>query len=220
MLKLNVGCGPNLFPGWVNYDREDQGAYIDYLEKVNPTALPPQQRRLAERVRGGEKVDFRIYDLRKGFPQYGNRTVDLIYLGQVIEHLNPIFEAAPLLMEFHRILKVGGVLRIATPDLVRLLTAYQEGRMDDFTAEQPDFYKGADQGNQLSFIMFGAAGPKSTSDHYEGHMHLYTPSSIRILLRETKFLGVEFVQPGQSSVPGMDVVDTGTTHSLFVEATK
>lgn len=236
MKKANVGCGPNVFlDGWINTDREDMSPYIAFLRAAKGlSAMPAWQARLAQRLQAGEDLAFRVHDLRNGLP-FATSSVDRIYLGQVIEHLNPLYEAPQLLEECHRVLRPGGIVRIATPDLDLLVVAYinslgekvfgpdQNRTLQDFEREQPAFYKDALPADQLSYILFGAAGPKSTWDHYEGHMHVYSPATIERALRNAGFATVRFYPPDnpQSDDAALaETIDNGLSHSLLVEAVR
>jgi len=227
-VKLNLGCGPNVFAGWVNIDKEDMTNYLLFLANPNTDMgkMPPEQRKLAEQLRkeGPQAFPRQVADIRKGL-MFLSGSVDLIYLGQVIEHLNPVYEAPALLRECWRVLVPGGTLRVATPDLDLLLNSYRAGGMDQFADEQPAYYKEADdQGTKLSYIMFGSGGPQSTAEHYEGHMMIYSPHSIQVALEKAGF-DVRMMSnhgPGHSRDPTMqaEVVDTGVSHSLYMEAVK
>lgn len=216
-MKLNIGCATNFFPfpGWVNYDRENVDSYIQYLLTMPLESMSPEARRKAEYLRGGGLLDFRIHDLRMGFAHHEADSVDGIYLGQIVEHLNPIYEIPRFLQDCCRMLKPGAVLRIATPNLDLLIDAYREGRMADFNADQPEFYKGAHPASQLSYMMFGASGPRCTWNYYEGHMHLYTPESMWRAMRDAGFRE-------QVNDPAFDaeVFDAGMSHSFVIEAIK
>jgi predicted SAM-dependent methyltransferase/glycosyltransferase involved in cell wall biosynthesis len=226
LVKLNIGAGPNVFPfpGWINYDREDLSGYFQSLHSREVSQEPiAYVQNIIKYLKSGNSFDLRIRDLRQGFPLHPDNSVDLIYFGQVIEHLNPIFEAPKFLEECYRMLRPGGVLRMTTPDLDLLIQAYQNGEMEKFASEQPDFYRHADPSAQLSYIMFGACGYRCTRDYYEGHMHLYTQKSMTTLLQQAKFRSITFYyQKGQSLSPIMnkEVVDQGMTHSFIVEAMK
>lgn len=63
-----------------------------------------------------------IHDLRQPLP-YEDNSVDLIYNEHFIEHLTAE-EGVNLLKEMLRILKKGGIIRIATPDLDYLVFKY------------------------------------------------------------------------------------------------
>lgn len=67
------------------------------------------------------KADLKI-DVRNRLP-YDDNSVDFIYCEHFIEHLT-VEEGITVLKDFHRVLKVGGILRIATPDLDYVLFRY------------------------------------------------------------------------------------------------
>lgn len=221
-VKLNIGCGPSMFPypGWIHYDREENcNAFLDWIVTV---AEPKgYQIGIANYLKGGGKIDFRVRDLRDGFAHHPDGSVDSIYLGQMIEHLNPIYETPAFLSECLRMLRPGGVIRIVTPDLDFLIDSYKSGRMDLFIHDQPDFYKTAPPSDQLAYLMYGASGPKSTWTYYEGHMHLFTPESMAILLQRIGFSPIHhYDSPGDSQCPDMktEVEDFGLSHSFIIEA--
>jgi SAM-dependent methyltransferase len=76
-----------------------------------------------------ENIDFtatapgvRACDLRKGIP-YPDASFDVIYHSHLLEHFSK--QSAPVfLRECHRVLKLGGVLRVAVPDLERVVREY------------------------------------------------------------------------------------------------
>lgn len=225
LVKLNIGSGPNIFPfsGWINYDREDLSKYFTYIKNAPLTGMPQHQQDVSTYLKNGGHFDFRVQDLRSGFPQHADNSVDLIYLGQTIEHLNPIYEVPSLLKECYRVLKTGGVLRITTPDLDLLIDAYKNNKMDQFAGEQPDFYKQADPSSQLAYIMYGACGPNCTWNNYEGHMFLFTRQSMSDSLKKASFKDIAFyTETGTSHNETMkkEAVDAGMSHSFITEAVK
>ncbi len=84
-IRLNVGCGRNSIPGWVNLDSADlPGVQVRAdLDQCATVPLPIQ-----------------------------NDTVDEFLLSHVIEHIR---SPLPLMQELHRIAKPGAVMRIDTP---------------------------------------------------------------------------------------------------------
>jgi SAM-dependent methyltransferase len=233
--KLNIGCGPNIFPyfGWINYDHERFDQYFDWLKKTDnlvPSATWAKDgpgtvenlKKLQAFIREND-INFNQQDLCKGFPQHEDNSVALIYVGQTIEHLNPIHQMPNFLRECYRMLKPGGIIRLTTPDIDILIQAYLNNKMSQFADEQPYFYESADPGTQLSFIMFGATGQNCTWSHYEGHMFLFSKKSMTTALEATGFKEIEFYSAaGKSKNPVMqdEVVDAGMTHSFIVEAVK
>lgn len=225
-IKLNIGAGPNVFPypGWVNFDREDISSYFDFIKnKKDNSDSPKHVQILADYLKSGGKINCNKYDFLQGFPQYKANEVDCIYIGQVIEHINPIIEVPKLLSECYRILKPGKVLRMTTPDLDLLIEAYLNNRMDQFEIEQPEFYKTMDSSAKLAMLMFGSCGPNSTWNYYEGHMFLYTVQSMTSVLKKAGFQDIVFYdESGQSKDKSLqkEFVDLGMTHSFIVEAVK
>jgi SAM-dependent methyltransferase len=227
IVKLNIAAGPNVFPfpGWINYDKEDFSQYFAYISnpKTGTAGMPAYQVPLANYCQQGGKIDFRRKDCTKPFEEHSDNSVDFIYVGQAIEHLNPIYQAPQFLKECHRMLKPGGVLRMTTPDLNGLLDAYQKREMDRFAEDQPAFYKEADPAMQLSLLMFGTGGENCTQQNFEGHFACYSKSSMNKLLLDCKFREIVFYQEsGVGKLPNIakEVVDFGTSHSLIVECTK
>lgn len=216
-MKLNIACGPNAFPGWTNIDRVDMSGYIETLRSVTDfTGWPEAQAKLAARVKEG-LVTCEVHDLRKGFPDIPDESVDAIYFGQAIEHLNPLYEAPQFLRECLRMLKPGAQIRITTPDFDMLLDAYLADRMGDFAHEQPAFYADSPKSAQFSYLAFGACGPECTFDRYEGHFCLYSREHMTLLLEQVGFCDVSF---DRKSPEFAECVDAGMSHSMAVEARK
>jgi SAM-dependent methyltransferase len=78
-----------------------------------------------------ENVDFfpiapnvRVHDLRKGIP-YLDGTFDVVYHSHLLEHF-PKQIAPSFLGECHRVLKPGGLIRVAVPDLEQIARLYLE----------------------------------------------------------------------------------------------
>jgi predicted SAM-dependent methyltransferase len=103
-VKLNLGSFTHMFHGWRNLDLID----------LTPWA----------RTNG---YTFTPWDLAHGLP-YDDQVVDLIFLSHVLEHFD-YAAGQRLLGECQRVLKPGGVLRVAVPDAERLLTLYREGTL-------------------------------------------------------------------------------------------
>jgi predicted SAM-dependent methyltransferase len=72
----------------------------------------------------GEPLDSRVerHDCRESL-RFADGSVDAVYSSHLIEHLSPKF-ALRFLRESFRVLKAGGILRVATPDLEKLAFEY------------------------------------------------------------------------------------------------
>lgn len=60
----------------------------------------------------------RICDLSKGAIPYDDQSFEVINFSETLEHLN--FNPLPVIKEFHRVLKPGGMVLITTPNVLRL----------------------------------------------------------------------------------------------------
>lgn len=96
-LKLHIGCGTQYKSSWVN---------IDNNSDENIATLDIN------------------WDLGKGIP-FEDESVDYIYHEHFIEHLS-YEQGLRFLSECYRVLKVGGVMRVACPDLDALIKEYLE----------------------------------------------------------------------------------------------
>lgn len=226
-IRLNIAAGPNVFPynGWINYDREAFKNYFEFLHIPNLTTkgMPEAQARLLEFIQDGGKIDFRVQNMCDGFPQHDSNSITGIYVGQAIEHLSPVHQVPAFLKECHRILQPGGVLRMTTPDLDILIDSYRSNMMEKFDNDQPEFYKSACPSMKLSYIMFGAGGENCTQTNYEGHMVLFTRTSMSKIMEAAGFHDITFyTKPNVSKDPVMaeQVKDEGLSHSMIVEGVK
>jgi predicted SAM-dependent methyltransferase/glycosyltransferase involved in cell wall biosynthesis len=234
-VKLNIACGPNIFPhpGWTNYDLFDHHDYIRYVK--NPSVplegMPAHQRILAEWLRSFtsntehmERREIRVHDMTQPFAQYPDNSVDAIYCGQAIEHIT-LKQAHAFIAECHRMLKKGGILRMTTPDLRELLGARQLASMAKFSGDQPAEYAGMHEDDKLAAMLFGTLGADCRQGHYEGHMWCYSEATLRGLLASEGFEGrwIDFYDDPKRSHSdwlAKEVRDEGLSHSLLVEAVK
>lgn len=89
-IRLHLGCGPNLFEGWINVE----GDYCAGQPGIT------------------------IHNLIDVYPIDDN-TVDEILSVHVIEHIMPD-KVSPMLKEWHRILKPKGYVATEWPDLLKM----------------------------------------------------------------------------------------------------
>lgn len=98
--------------------------------------------------RDWENLDFvptseavRAHDLQQGIP-FPDGTFDLVYHSHVLEHFPKQF-APSFLRECHRVLKSGGVIRVAIPDLETIVRIYLEA-LDKASNNQPGWAENYD----------------------------------------------------------------------------
>lgn len=226
MIRLNLGCAANMFADWTNTDHVDMSGYLETLRDgdINPD-WPEHQRHLSELVRA-DRVTFTLGDMRHPLP-HDDASVDAIYLGQCVEHFNPLYELPRIFAECYRVLKPRGVLRITTPDLGLLFEARLDGHLDRFASEQPEWYASMPPDLQLSMLMYGSGGPESTNERYEGHHVCFSRASLSWMLHRAGFTRADapvtfFREAGQTEYPELfaETRDYGASHSIICEVAK
>lgn len=94
-VKLHVGCGTLYKDGWINIDNNSDNNIA--------------------------KLDIN-HDLSTGLP-FDENSIDYMYNEHFIEHLSRE-DGLKFMQECHRVLKIGGILRIACPDLDQVIRGY------------------------------------------------------------------------------------------------
>ena len=110
VIGLHFGSGASFFPGWLNVDRmtvRDDAGRSSETDRV---------------VRVGADA-FYLEHADAGCLPIVDESLDRVYSEHVIEHLSPE-EGIAWLREVRRMLRVGGLLRLSTPDLKRYVDGY------------------------------------------------------------------------------------------------
>jgi len=195
--KLHLGCFDQVVPGWINTDitlhifvsRIPGLAWLLFKARLLP------EYRFQQHSQGlFRKV--RYLDVTKRFP-YSNSVFDCVYSSHMLEHLYPQ-QAAFCLSEIHRVLRQGGVVRVAVPDLDRLVASY--------TPEQADAF--------LESI-FETTQKREKNKH---HWH-YNEFTLTRLLRLAGFTDVYRCRFRQGRCVDVNSIDN-RPESLFIEAIK
>ena len=191
-LRLNVGCGGHVVPGWINIDPHP--------------------------VRGvvfGHAARLPVCD----------ESAECIIMFDVVEHMHPLRELPAALAEVKRVLQPGGVLRVSTPDLKALATAYVEGRVASFgAASQPRWYVDPDTPECLQFSAHAFANNADTvaAGLYEGHQAVYDEPGLGAVLAAAGFKEVQRQRPLESlsETIRLGVRDRWPDIALIMEAVK
>ncbi len=150
-IKLNLGCGTDYKEGWINVDNNSDNNI--------------------------EKLDLN-WDLTKPLP-FPDNSVDFIFNEHFIEHLS-VESARSSLIDFRRVLKKGGVMRIAMPDLEGVVEIY----LDKKWKARP-FIKTF----KLDFIKTKAE-LLNISLRWWGHQWLYDWEELERRLKETGYKNI------------------------------
>ena len=120
MVRINVGCGATPTLGWLNFDNSPtvrlsrHPLMLALLRHVR--LIAEEQLRFASVAR---EAQIRWADASVRIP-LADGTVGVVYTSHMLEHLDCL-EARRFLTEILRVLAPGGIVRVAVPDLARLI---------------------------------------------------------------------------------------------------
>jgi predicted SAM-dependent methyltransferase len=180
-VKLNVGCGTDYKKGWVNIDNNSDNNI--------------------------EKLDLN-WDLRNPLP-FKEGDVDFIFNEHFFEHLT-VEEGQVAMKDLMRVLKPGGVMRIAMPDLEWVVDNYlhldikKDKTLKTFKL---DFVKTKAERLNMSF-------------RWWGHQWLYDWEELVRRINEAGFDKVKRCRWGKSSHPDLRNLETREESLLIAEITK
>jgi SAM-dependent methyltransferase len=198
-LKLNLGAGLRVAPGWVNID----GSINAWI-----AGKPRWTHSLAYRLSGARQFYprptyyeilrrnvFVHHNLTYGIP-LPDATVDFLYSSHFLEHLDQT-SARKLLAECFRVLRPEGVIRIAVPDLEYALEMYRRGEKE----------------RMLHDLFYGGTGAG-----FSQHRFAYDFEMLAAALRDAGFRDVERAEARRGRTPDLVLLDNREDFTLFVEA--
>ena len=140
-------------------------------------------------------------------------SVAAVYSSHMIEHLDR-GQARAFLAEVRRVLMPGGVVRIAAPDLSRLIRDYgRTGDADEFVAST---HMGLSRPSGLrGWVRWTLAGPRH-------HLWMYDGESLTRLLRQAGFKEAAAMPPGSTMIAEAGALDLAerAEESVYVEAVR
>ncbi|MEW5946700.1 MAG: methyltransferase domain-containing protein [bacterium] len=147
------------------------------------------------------------HDMREPLP-YDDNSVDFIYNEHFIEHVG-FEDGLKVMTDFHRVLKPGGVVRVATLDLDYVMKKYF------FLWKRQDWIKR--YGHQ--WIKTRAEMMNVVFRHW-GHQYLYNGEELERRLRESGFEAVYRRRRNRSRYPELRNLETRRDSKLVMEAEK
>jgi len=211
--RVNIGCGQTPTPGWHNIDNSysirlaKHPSLITVLEKLG--LVGEGQRNFASYA---TRSNILWGDATKRI-QFPDDFVEAIYTSHMIEHLDRQ-ESIAFLKEAHRILAPRGVIRVAVPDLRKLVYQYLvEGDADSFiektllTRNRPKALI-----EKLKYLVIG--------DRH--HLWMYDGQSMIRTLYMLGFSRPQILDPGRTMIPDPGELDLyeRADESVYVEAYK
>jgi predicted SAM-dependent methyltransferase len=148
-----------------------------------------------------------VIDVRKGL-SFDDNSVDFIYNEHFIEHLS-YEECERVLKEFWRVLKKGGVLRIATPDLDYIINKYVTDWKDQEWLSWPEYNFIKTRGEMLN-----------TCFYRWRHKYLYNEEDLKNQLTKAGFRKIIRCEWNKSNHPELSGLETRKDSKLIMEAEK
>jgi len=212
-IRLNVGCGATPTPGWINFDNSPSVRVARFpalaVALRGLRLVPAPSAQLAELGRSGS---VRFANAAVRIP-CADAAAEAVYSSHMIEHLDRT-EARAFLAEVRRVLRPGGVVRIAAPDLFRLVSEYLEnGDADRFIAGS---HMGLDRPEGMrAWVKWALVGPRH-------HLWMYDGDSLTGLLEAAGFADAAALPAGATRIaePGQLDLWERASESVYVEAVR
>jgi predicted SAM-dependent methyltransferase len=213
MHRINVGCSISPTAGWLNFDNSFSIKLSSYpaLARILYQAKlikPPQM----ELIKFFQENKVIWADAAKRIPLQNN-SVETLYSSHMIEHLDRI-EAKLFLEEANRVLVPGGIIRLAVPDIEKLVKKYLEDGDADVFIESTVMCIPKPRGMAERIQTF-LVGPRH-------HQWMYDTRSLCKLLTETGFTNPTGLNAGQTRIANHHPLNLyeRESESIYVEATK
>lgn len=180
--KLHIGCGAIYKEGWINIDNNSD--------------------------KNIKKIDL-VWDLRKKLPFPGN-SVDFIYSEHFIEHLT-YQQGQELLKNLFNIIKKKGVLRIACPDLKKIINGYYYNNWREQSWVKDFNFSWIKSRCEMVNIC--------VNKNQWGHQYVYDEEDLKRALRDVGFKKIKKEKFKNSKYPELKNLET-RKDSLIIEAIK
>jgi predicted SAM-dependent methyltransferase len=151
---------------------------------------------------------FRSHDARKGLP-FDAGIVDLLFASHFLEHVS-FQEGRRFLVECHRVMKPGAVLRLIVPDTALLVERFRDGRLGEYDALSRGCAHAVSPSEKLWELLLA------------NHAATYDWKALETTLHAVGFDTVRRMSFRESGSPQMlwETLDMFPTLSLYVEAVK
>ncbi len=212
IIKVNLGCGPSGLDGWVNYD----WGILPFISKLPFLQKIIFSLRLLPPFYCAKWPELKLVNIQKRLP-LEDGTVDYMYCSHVLEHFEP-WKASDILKECWRVMKTGGILRIVTPDIRKLIDIYL------------DSGEGVRAARNLCNMWWGFEKDKRPENFLNKisrrftreHLWNYDKEEMSALIKSAGFDHITWFSVGKGDVPDINRLDSlGMANtSLYVEVKK
>jgi len=204
--RLHLGCGLKAPEGWVNVDGSWNAWLHQHTRLISVLKTVGVVSNQQKSIQWPKNI--LIWNLRKGLP-FSSEHFECVYASHILEHLYHD-DAAALLKEAHRVLRTGGIVRIAVPDLRSLVNDYLEEKSSANGKSVAAAHrlqeamllrdKNRPRGGILKTIY------NSTQDLHT-HKWLYDEESLREFMTEAGFTGIRRCGFLESRIEGIQEVE-------------
>jgi len=210
-LKINIGCGDTPTEGWRNYDnswsvRLAKNKVLTFVLRKTGLFSASQLKFISF----AENSNILWANGIKRIPE-NDSTADAVYSSHMIEHIEKD-DVSLFFKEVRRILKSGGIIRLAVPDIKLQAEKYiQDGDADNFiettslTRKYPKTFI-----DKIKYLIIGD----------RNHQWMYDGKSLCKLLSSAGFNEPCILEPGLTTIPdpGMLNLKERLSESVYVEA--
>lgn len=213
MKRVNVGCGMTPTPGWLNLDNSfstklaKHPMLVSALHKANVIGQAE-----LEYINFCRTNNVIWADAVKQIP-IDDASAEVVYSSHMLEHLDHE-DVTCFLRESIRVLCPGGVIRIAVPDISKLINMYSESRDAERFVESTHMCVARPR-KLIQTIKLLIVGPRH-------HQWMYDGKSLCAVLDKAGFKNTVVLKAGETTIKNPDRLDLREreAESVYVEAVK
>ncbi len=211
MLRINIGCGQTPIEGWLNFENSCS-LYLSkipllhfFLHKLGLLETPQYKF-----ISFARTHNIKYGDAVRGLP-IASSAASVIYCSHMIEHLDQN-GAAAFLREARRLLCPEGIIRIAVPDLNKLVKQYILSRDANAFIASTNLCNPVPR-SLFEKFKFLFVGPRH-------HQWMYDGVSMCRLLQQSGFVNAQILEGGQTTIKNSQPLDLyeRISESVYVEA--
>lgn len=211
--RVNIGSGQTPTPGWLNYDNSLSirlAKYPDVVSLLSILGLLNDGQ--ISFISFAHNHDIRWADATKHIPLPDN-SVEVLYTSHMVEHLSRE-EVKLFLREGLRVLQPRGIIRIAFPDIKKMIDQYITSGDADSFVEKTCMSRNKPKTivDKLKYLIVGD----------RGHLWMYDCCSMGKFLSEIGYREPRKLEPGLTTIPNPGKLNLfeRAEESAYIEAYK
>ena len=201
-VKINLGCGLTVAPGWLNIDGSLNALVAHYPRIIKKTIFrfsgSSNHYSIDQYINILDSNSFYFHNLAYGLPIKDSKAC-YCYTSHLLEHLTKQ-QGEYLIKEIFRVLKPNGLVRIIVPDLEFAVGLYGKGQKKRML-------------NDFFFVdLYGS--------YFARHKYMYDFQLINEALEQCGFINIIRYGYQQGNMPDIEILDNQPEVSLYIEAQK